>query len=129
MTTFLLSLIPVSLGIWCIHILFQKDHLLEKAGDWIEEKLGEKWSKPVVHCPICMSSCWGIIGFFALDFVFEIHHDIKLLIPFVFCLCGLNTIISKAVSKNRIIEEFDTEAFRQLFDLNENKDSKEKNAA
>jgi uncharacterized membrane protein YuzA (DUF378 family) len=72
-----------------------------------------------------MSSVWGFIGFFALDFLFGVHHNIKLLIPYIFCLCGLNTIISKLTSKNRIIEEFDTEAFRQLYDLNEKKDKKQ----
>lgn len=103
MTTFLLSLLPVSLGIWCIHILFQPDHLLDEQGQWITNKLGKKWSKPVINCPICQSSLWGIVGFFAVQWLFEVTLHIKLLIPFVFCLCGLNTIISKLTSKERII--------------------------
>lgn len=123
MIEFLISLLPVSLGIWAIHILFQPEHLLEKAGEWLDEKLG-KWSKPIAMCPICMSSVWGSIGFFAIRYFFGVDLPIKQIIPFVFCLCGLNTIISKLVSKHRIIEEFDTEAFRQLFDLHEKKDSK-----
>jgi hypothetical protein len=121
MTTFLLSLLPVSLGIWSIHILFQEDHLLEKAGDWMDNNWPEKVNKPLWACPICMSSVWGLIGFFALDFIFGVHHDIKLLIPFIFCLCGLNTIILNLTSKKRIIQEFDSDAFRQLFDLSNNK--------
>lgn len=103
MSQFLISIIPVSLGIWAIHILFQEDHLLEKAGDWIENKVGEKWSKPLVHCPICMSSFWGIIGFFAIRFFFNVDLPLKQIVPFVFCLCGLNTIISKLTTKERII--------------------------
>jgi hypothetical protein len=121
MTTFLLSLLPVCLGIWCVHILFQENHLLEKAGDWITEKLGKYWSKPLINCPICMSSLYGLIGFFAIDFFFGVHHDIKLLIPFIFCLCGLNTILSKLTSHDRILKEIDSEAFRQLYDLTETK--------
>lgn len=117
--TFIISLVPVCLGIWAIHILFQENHLLEEQGDWLEETLG-KWSKPIAMCPICMSSLWGFIGFFAIDYFFDVHHHIKLLVPFIFCLCGLNTIISKLVSKHRIIEEFDSEAFRQLYDLTKN---------
>lgn len=105
MITFLISILPVSLGIWAIHILFQENHLFEKPGDWIEEKLGEKWSKPVVHCPICMSSVWGIIGFFAIRYFFGVDLPLKQLIPFVFCLCGLNTIISKLTNKERVIVE------------------------
>lgn len=121
MTTFLLSLLPVSLGIWCIHILFQEGHLLEKVGDWMDEHWPEKVNKPLWACPICMSSVWGFIGFFALDFLFGVHHDIKLLIPFIFCLCGLNTIILKLTSHDRILKEIDKEAFRQLWDLKDHK--------
>lgn len=103
MTTFLLSLLPVSLGIWAIHILFQKEQLFEKQGEWIENKLGKKWSKPVVHCPVCMSSAWGLIGFFSIRYFFGIDLPWRQLIPFIFCLCGLNTIISKLTTKERII--------------------------
>jgi hypothetical protein len=117
MTTFLLSLLPVSLGIWCLHILFQEGHLLEKAGDWMDEHWHEKINKPLWACPICMSSIWGVIGFCALDFLFGVHHDIKLLIPFIFCLCGFNTLLLKLTSKDRILKEIDTEVFGQLFDL------------
>jgi hypothetical protein len=121
MIQFLLSLLPVSLGMWCIHILFQEGHLLEKVGDWMDEHWSEKINKPLWACPICMSSVWGLIGFFALDYLFGIHHGIKLLIPFIFCLCGLNTIILNLTSKKRIIQEFEHEAFRQLYDLKDHK--------
>lgn len=117
MIQFLLSLIPVSLGIWCIHILFQEGHLLEEAGDWMDNNWPEKVNKPLWNCPICMSSVYGLIGFFAIDFFFDVHHHIKLLIPFIMCLCGLNTIILNLTSKKRIIQEFEKDAFRQLYDL------------
>jgi hypothetical protein len=104
MIDFLISLIPVCLGIWAIHILFQQDHLFEKQGDWLELKLG-KWSKPLVHCPICQSSVWGIIGFFAIRWIFGVDLPFKQLIPFVFCLCGLNTLLSKLTTKDRRIIE------------------------
>jgi hypothetical protein len=103
MITFLLSLLPVSLGIWCIHILFQEGHLFEKQGELITDKLGEKWSKPLINCPICQSSLWGVIGFFAIRYFFGVDLPLKQIIPFVFCLCGLNTIISKLTNKERII--------------------------
>lgn len=121
MTTFLLSLLPVSLCIWCINTLFQEGHLLEKAGEWMENNWPEKLNKPLWACPICQSSVWGLIGFFALDYFFGVHHEIKLLIPFIFCLCGLNTIISKLTSHDRILKEIDSEAFRQLYDLTDHK--------
>lgn len=100
---FLFSLMVVSLGIWGIHILFQQEHLLEKEGDWIRKKLGKKWSKPIVHCPICMSSVWGVLGFFNVEWYFDFDLSLKQLPPFVMCLCGLNTILHKLTSKERII--------------------------
>ena len=102
MIDFIVALMPVALGIWGIHMLFQNEMILEKQGDWIEEKFG-KWSKPLVHCPPCMSSVWGLIGFFAIRYFFNVDLPFKQLIPFIFCLCGLNTIISKLVNKERII--------------------------
>ncbi len=107
MTTFILSLIPASLFIYAVHILFQEDHLLEKWGDLITEKLGDKWSKPVINCPICMSSIWGLLCFAEISYVFGVHLPIRQLIPYIMCLCGLNYIINKLISKdvNVTIEE------------------------
>jgi hypothetical protein len=103
MVIFLISLIPVCLSIWCVHILFQEDHLLEKPGDWIRGKVGEYWSKPLFDCSICMSSVYGLIGFFAIRFFFNVDLPYKQLIPFIFSLCGMNVLLSKLTSKERII--------------------------
>jgi hypothetical protein len=103
MIEFLTSLIPVCLTIWGVHILFQEDHLLEKPGDWITLKLGEYWSKPLINCPICMSSFHGLIGFLAIKLFFNIDLPYKQIFPFIFCLCGLNTLLSKLTTKERII--------------------------
>jgi hypothetical protein len=103
MIEFLLSLIPVCLGIWAIHILFQDDHLLEGPGVIITAYVGEKWVKPLFDCPICMSSVWGVIGFFSIRYFFNVDLPMRQIVPFVFCLCGLNTIISKLTSKERVI--------------------------
>jgi hypothetical protein len=105
MIQFLISLIPVCLGIWAVHIIFQEDMIFEKQGNFIENKLGKYWSKPVVSCPVCMSSIWGIIGFFSIRYFFNVDLPIRQILPFVFCLCGLNTIISKLTSKERVIVE------------------------
>lgn len=103
MTTFLISLIPACLFIHAVHILFQEGHILEKQGEWITNRLGEKWSKPLINCSICMSSAWGAFCFVAIDYFFGVHLPIKQLIPYMLCLCGLNTIISKLTTKERII--------------------------
>jgi hypothetical protein len=108
MIEFLVSLLPVCLGIWAIHILFQEGHALEKQGKWITDKVGEYWAKPLINCPICQSSFWGVIGFFAIRFFFNVDLPYKQIIPFIFCLCGLNTILSKLTTKERIIVEDDS---------------------
>lgn len=77
--------------------------IFEKQGKWIEDKLGEYWSKPVISCPVCMSSVYGFIGFFVIRYFFDVHLPLKQLIPFILCLCGMNTIISKLTNKERII--------------------------
>lgn len=118
MIDFLINLIPVSLCIWGIHILFQEGHIFEQLGDWMDEKLPEGLNKPLWACPVCMSSIWGTAGYFILG----LHYHY--FFPFIFCLCGLNTIILKLTSNKRVIEQFDGEAFRQMWDLMKVNDQK-----
>lgn len=103
MTTFLLSLLPVSFGIWAIYILFQEDHLMKTPGKWITKKLGEYWSKPIINCPVCMSSFWGTIGFFSIRYFFGVDLPLRQYFPFLMCLCGLNLLLSKLTTKERVI--------------------------
>lgn len=78
--------------------------MLEKQGEWITEKLGEKWTKPLINCPICMASVFGTLAFFVgLPVLFGVSYALKFWIPYVFCLAGLNTIIQKLTSKERVI--------------------------
>lgn len=110
MIQFLLSLLPASLFIYGLNILFQEDHLLEKLGEKLRGTYEEPWrdyyAKPLFDCAICMSSVWGTIWFFiGLELFFQVEMPIKLWIPFCLCLCGLNTIINKLTSKERIILE------------------------
>lgn len=81
---------------WCfgIYALFDNDHLLGPAGDWIEAKTSTTFIRPLFGCPPCMSSVHGtIIGLIVFGLTLTV-------IPFVICLCGLNFII-----KNIIFEE------------------------
>jgi len=104
MVTFFQYIATVCLGIWGIHILFQEGHLLERPGNWMRDRSPEPWwIKPLFDCPICMSSVWGIVGFFAVDYFFDLHMPYRQIVPFVFCLCGLNTILGKLTTKERII--------------------------
>lgn len=104
MTTFLLSLLPASLWIYAVNILFQDGHLLEKQGKWMREKWPKYINKPAFDCAICMASVHGTIWFFiVLPYFYSVELHIKFWPLFVFCLCGLNTVINKLISKERII--------------------------
>lgn len=104
MTTFLISIIPACLFIHAVHVLFQEGNALEKAGVWITNKLGEYWAKPIINCPTCMASFWGLFWFFiALPLKFDVSHHWTLFPEYLLCLCGLNMIIGKFTTKERII--------------------------
>lgn len=104
MTTFLLSIIPASLFIYGVNILFQEGHLLEKQGKWMRNKFPDWITKPLFDCAICQSSFWGILSFvFGLPNLFDIHFRWFIVIPYVFCLAGFNTIVNKLTSKERVI--------------------------
>lgn len=110
---FLLALLPASLSIYGVHILFQEGHLLEKLGDKLRGPerspdkpltFREKVMKPIFDCPICMASVWGTIWFFAgLEITFDIDLPLRFYVPYVFCLCGMNTIIQKLTNTERTI--------------------------
>lgn len=104
MIEFLISILPTSLFIYGVHILFQDNHLLEKQGEWMATNWPEWITKPLFDCQICQSSIWGTVGFFSIDFLFGVHHNLRLYIPYVFCLCGLNVIIQKLTSKEREVK-------------------------
>lgn len=100
---FLVAIVPASLFIHAVHVLFQEGNALEKAGEWITNRLGEYWSKPIINCPTCMASFWGTICFASIDYVFGVHLPWRQFIPYIMCLCGLNMIIGKFTTKERII--------------------------
>lgn len=104
MIQFLTSLLPASLFIYGLNIIFQDGHVFEKQGEWMRNKWPEYVTKPLFDCAICQSSVWGTFWFFiGLQLGFDVHLHIKLWIPYVFCLAGLNTIINKLTSKERVI--------------------------
>lgn len=111
MTDFMLYILITSAWIYGFHILFQEGYILESwAKAFIEvgdDRVQERraWiAKPLFDCPICMSSVWGLIWvFLGLPLCFHDTLPLRLLIPFIMCLCGFNTIISKLTTKERII--------------------------
>jgi hypothetical protein len=72
---------------WCFGIFKIFDDLLLSVRAKLEEKIGIKWSKPLVSCPPCMGSVHGLLmgAFF--------YAGSPLVILYAICLCGLNYLI------------------------------------
>lgn len=81
-----------------VNCLFSEGHLLEKAGDWVDEHLPEWIYKPTIGCPMCMSSIHGTLWYLLM-----INRDWILWPAFCICLCGVNYVISKLTNKERKI--------------------------
>ena len=84
-----------NLCLWAIYASFKPGMIFGNLGDWIEEKLGEYWSKPVISCPVCMPTLWAIPVYFILLpapwYFFIIYH---------LSMVGFNYIISQLISKH-----------------------------
>lgn len=106
MIEFIIYILITSAWIWGVNCLFSEGHLLEATGDVLWEALPEWICKPLFNCPACMSSVHGLIWFFVgIPFCFNDTLPIGQLIPFLICLCGLNFLLIKFTSKERIIIE------------------------
>lgn len=98
MIDFLLLILCTMLWIQGFNCLFSEGHLLEKVGDWMFGNLPEVIYKPTVGCPMCMSSLHGTVAYLIFA-----NTGIYLWPVFCICLCGLNYVISKFTTKERII--------------------------
>lgn len=109
------NLILISLVIYFIKATTWPGMIFEKPAAWIESKLGEYWSKPIIGCPVCMTPWWGtalyLIGHFAWVPGFEIL-SFPTIIFTVFGAAGLSTVIlmlnkeyDVAKKEDKILEE------------------------
>ena len=83
-------------SLWCfgVYAVFDNNHLLGHAGNWIEKHTSENFIRPLFGCPPCMASAHGtIIGLCLFGFSLTI-------IPYVVMLCGLNFIIKNLIFKD-----------------------------
>jgi hypothetical protein len=104
MTEFILYVVIASAWIWGFNALFQEGHVFEKAGDWMDDNLPWWVNKPIWSCAACQSSVHGLLWFFiGLPLCFHDALPIRMLIPFLICLCGVNFVIIKLTTKERII--------------------------
>lgn len=70
--------------------------IFEKPGKWIEDRLGEYWSKPVIGCPICMTPWWGSLIYAVCHFAgirgFEDWRFVTVVVT-LFAAAGINVIV------------------------------------
>jgi len=93
-------LILNSFWIYGVNCLFSEDYILEKWGDWMEENLPKWIYKPTVGCASCMASFHGTAGYFIF-----VNEGFLIWPIYCVCLCGLNFVIIKLTTKERIIVE------------------------
>jgi len=74
--------------VWCFGVYKLFDDLLLPIRSQIEQKIGFKWSKPLVLCPPCMGSLHGLI----LGLLFFGAAPLTIIL-YCISLCGLNYII------------------------------------
>lgn len=72
-------------GIW---VLFQDGMIFNPL---IARYNGERWTKPLFSCLICMSSVWGLI-FWITQWNFSTN-----ILLFILAVTGINTIINSVV--------------------------------
>lgn len=110
MTEFIQYLLLTSAWIWGVNCLFSEDHIFEKAGDWVFDNMPEWVYKPTIGCAACMSSIHGTIAYFILfdrNAVYLRSVYVLQWWAFCICLCGLNFLLIKFTSKERIIKDED----------------------
>lgn len=85
------TVILCSAWIWGIHCMFSEGFIFYKAGVFLEKTIGTTACKPIFLCPPCMSSVHGVVWSIAFCI------PVKMIIPFIIALCGVNFIIKKFV--------------------------------
>lgn len=85
-----------------LNFLFKRGQLLGFIPDLYDRYLGTnqffvKLGKPLFYCTPCMSSLWGVVGFFVTNFAWYYYP------VWAICLCGANVIISKTKISEALI--------------------------
>lgn len=83
-------LVVACLVVFAINKLFDEGMIFEKAGNWIREKAGEYWCKPLICCPPCMASIHGTWFYWAF-----VQQGPGLWPIFVLALSGLAYLVNK----------------------------------
>lgn len=95
MEIYIISFIINSLFIFGLYKITDEDMILEGVGIWLTETLGSYWSKPVINCPPCMASLWGIFGYLLMSNYLVVCW--YLLPVWCICLSGFNYLVSEIV--------------------------------
>ena len=73
---------------------FLGDSLHRIVDRWSTDRVRwDRWLKPVILCPICMSSVWGTIFYFTFSFFYG--GGVLGWIPSVFAIAGAVTVLNR----------------------------------
>lgn len=86
---FIANIALCSWWIFGVRTLFSGGHILEKADNWVYDRVPEYIYKPTIGCVMCMASLHGATWF--MLFLYP-TYELYMVIPFCLCLCGLNSI-------------------------------------
>lgn len=85
---FIKNIILNSLFIWGVYSTFQEGMIFNKIGKWLQT-LPKDIRKPLGTCPVCMSSIYGVPGYFIL----MDNYTIFGLISYITMIAGLNYVL------------------------------------
>jgi hypothetical protein len=86
---YLIWIILTSFWCWGFHNAFEPGELFGKIGDCMREKFTEFQLKPIIGCPICMSSIHGTTWYFISQPVYSFTSWIM----FIVAASGFNYVI------------------------------------
>lgn len=73
------------LFIYGLNIVTREKMVFDKLRRFIEKTFGNFWSKPLVNCPPCMASFWGVVGMVVAVYTLQLPWYYLAYIP-VYCL-------------------------------------------
>lgn len=84
------QLLIVTAWIWGVKAIFTDPFIFWKVGKWMDENVYNLISKPLIRCPVCMSSIHGTYFFLYFD-----NNGIMNWALFVISLAGISFLIKE----------------------------------
>lgn len=89
MIEYLTWILLTSFWCWGFHNAFEEGQIFGKIGDYLRDNIVDFWLKPLLTCPICMSSIHGTIWYF----ISQPEYSFTSWIMFIVAASGINYVI------------------------------------